>query len=473
MKKVLFYSSIILLTIVSITACVKQKFDTPPDTTNIDPNLPVNSSIWALKQKWVSQPVLIEDDITIAGVVVADDRSGNFYKQIIIQDSSSGIVVLLGRSNLYNDYPIGRKIYIKCKGLYLGAYNKFIQLGSTPDNTNSISDIPNAKISTYITKGPYTPDAIQPTKITINQLLTITPKLVGTLIQIDSAEFESSIVGLPYAQDPAIASGTDRKIEDCAGMQIVVRNSGYASFKSALLPAGKGSIKAIYSLYNSTAQLLIRDTTDINMTATRCSGNLNKVDIRTIRNMFPANTIVPNEIKIKGIVISDKSAGNIQANNIVVQDETGGVVVRFNTSTGLPKLGDEIEVNISAQTLSEYNGLLQISTLTTAKFTKISTGNIVPRLATIAQVNDSLEVWESTLVQINNVTFPAGIFYDASGNKGNVLISDGTASITHYTTKDASFILTSLPTGSKTITGILGQYNNTKQISIRNLNDIQ
>ena len=294
MKKIFLFASLFIIASIAITSCVKQKFDAPPDSTNYDPNLPVNSSIWELKQKFnvVSGiPVEITDDITISGIVVADDRSGNFYKQIVIQDTSSGIVVLIGRASLYNDFPIGRKIYIKCKGLYLGAYGKFIQLGNTPDITNSLSDIPSTKIANYIVKGSFMPDSIKPKLVSINQLTSVdaNAKLLGTLIQIDEAEFEGSIIGQPYAQDPNVASGTDRKIEDCALTQIVVRNSGYASFKNALLPAGKGSIKAIYSRYNSTGQLIIRDTNDVKMYGTRCSGNLNLVTIKSVKQLYPGS----------------------------------------------------------------------------------------------------------------------------------------------------------------------------------------
>ncbi len=478
MKKIFLFASLFIIASIAITSCVKQKFDAPPDSTNYDPNLPVNSSIWELKQKFnvVSGiPVEITDDITISGIVVADDRSGNFYKQIVIQDTSSGIVVLIGRASLYNDFPIGRKIYIKCKGLYLGAYGKFIQLGNTPDITNSLSDIPSTKIANYIVKGSFMPDSIKPKLVSINQLTSVdaNAKLLGTLIQIDEAEFEGSVIGQPYAQDPNVASGTDRKIEDCALTQIVVRNSGYASFKNALLPAGKGSIKAIYSRYNSTGQLIIRDTNDVKMYGTRCSGNLNLVTIKSVKQLYPGsgNYTLGNEMKIKGIVISDKANGNISGQNIAIQDATGGIVVRFTTTTGIPSLGDEIEVNISGQTLSEYpttnGGILQIGNLLTAKYIKTGTGTITPRIATLKQVNDSLEAWESTLVTVNNVTFPTGTY---SGSK---VITDATGSITLYTMTGASFATSTLPTTPVSVTAIVGQFTTTKQLSIRKLTDIQ
>lgn len=474
MKKIIISAAIILVTLSFFTSCIKQKFDSPPDTTNIDPKLPVNSTIWQLKQKYNGTPVQITDEITISGIVTADDRSGNFYKQIIIQDSSAAIPILIGRLSLYNDYPIGRKIYVKCKGLWLGNYGKFVQLGGAVDASNALSDIPSAKISSYIVKGNFVPDSIKPIVVNIDMLKSPDnqTKLLGCLIKLDSVQFLGSLVGMPYASSPDIASGTDRTIEDCAESQVVVRNSGYASFRAYTLPAGKGPLVAIYSRYNNNAQLLIRDTSDVQMYGNRC-GSANLVTIRSIRDMFPGtgSVTVPNQVKIKGIVISDKSAANISNQNIVIQDNTGGIVVRFSTSTGLPSLGDEVEINISAANISEFpttgGGVLQVATLSTGKILKTGTGNITPKVATLKQVNDSLEVWESTLVKVNSVTFPAGTY---SGSK---IITDPTGSITLYTASGATFSGSTLPASQKSVTAIVGQYTTTKQLSIRNLNDIQ
>jgi hypothetical protein len=189
--------------------------------------------------------------------------------------------------------------------------------------------------------------------------------------------------------------------------------------------------------------------------------------------MFPGsgNFTLGNELKIKGIVISDKTNGNINGQNIVIQDATGGIVVRFTTSTGLPSLGDEVEVNISGQTLSEYpttgGGVLQIGNLLTAKYIKTGTGSVTPRMATIKQVNDSLEVWESTLVKVDAVTFPAGTY---SGSK---IINDATGSLTLYTASTASFKDSNMPTSPSSVTAIVGQFTTTKQLSIRKLTDVQ
>lgn len=476
-NKIILSVFVALTILTGFNSCVKKEFDSPPDSTNIDPNLPVNKTIWDLKQLFTGVPTLIEDDITIAGIVVADDRSGNFYKQIIIQDTSSGIPVLIGRSGLYTDFPIGRKVYIKCKGLYLGAYGGMVQIGHTPDKDNQISDIPSGLITKYIVKGKFDLAQVTKRKVSIMELnnLNSSIKWLGTLIEIDSAEFIGSDVGVPYAQDPSIASATELEIEDCAETKIIVRNSGYASFKFALSPSGKGPLTAIYSRYNSTPQLFIRDTSDVVFTGPRCNSLLTLADIKSIRNLFPGTGTftVPMGTKIKGIVISDKSQSNINSQNVVVQDGTAGIVVRFSSSSGLPALGDEVEVNISGATLSEYFGVLQVGNLSSSKYIKTGTGTITPKTATVKQILDSLQVWESTLVKVDGATI-SGTPATYSGNK---TVTDASAStITLFTFSSASFATTNYLTGPVSITGIVGEYTTTsattKQLMMRKLADV-
>lgn len=86
-------------------------------------------SILELKSLYEKSPVYIDKDIIIGGQVVSEDKSGNIYKSLYIQDATSGIELKLGKSGLYNDYKLGQWIYVKCSGLTLGAYSGMLQLG--------------------------------------------------------------------------------------------------------------------------------------------------------------------------------------------------------------------------------------------------------------------------------------------------------------------------------------------------------
>lgn len=131
---------ILMLSLLLIFGC-KRKVEEPNNSN--PPIVIANKTIKALKAMHVMgkyQHIL--KDIIITGIVVANDKSGNFYKTICIQDTTGGISVKLEASSLYAQYPIGRQIFIRCKGLWLGDYEKLIQLGtidqSKPNNPSFI-----------------------------------------------------------------------------------------------------------------------------------------------------------------------------------------------------------------------------------------------------------------------------------------------------------------------------------------------
>src|SRR5690606_33230873 len=86
-----------------------------------------------------------------------------------IQDPTGGIELLLDQNNLYNDYPVGRKIYVKLKGLFKGDNNGLPQLGYTPDATGTLISIPYTMIDRHIVKASY-PHAIAAEPVTLAEI---------------------------------------------------------------------------------------------------------------------------------------------------------------------------------------------------------------------------------------------------------------------------------------------------------------
>lgn len=255
----------------SVSSCVKKDFDAPPDNSGYDPHLTVTHTIAQLQ---AMTPGRIDSNVVIAGVVVMDDKSGNYYKKFVIEDSTGGMEILVDQFSLYNDYPVGRKVYVKCKGLFVGAYNNNPQMGYTPDNTGNLSGIPTVLASDYIVKANY-PNPIVPDTLSLSDLSDPdnAKKYLNRLVAIKNAEFIASQVGVPYAQVANLASVTERTVEDCGGGKMVMRNSGYAKFQPYLTPSGKGTMLAIYTRYRTTPQLYIRDTSDLPFYGPRCNGS--------------------------------------------------------------------------------------------------------------------------------------------------------------------------------------------------------
>jgi hypothetical protein len=237
------------------------------------------------------------------------------------------------------------------------------------------------------------------------------------------------------------------------------------------------------SVYGTTGQFIIRDVTDAAFTGGRFVVGTCPLPVATLANIIDirnqyagASTVVAGALKIRGVVISDASNGNTNSSNCVVQDASGGIVVRFAGAHPF-LLGDSIEVNITSQTLSEFKGLLEIGgtspSVPQGNATKLGTGTITPRICTLADVNanmSSTDSWESTLLQIQNVTISGGTGATYSGTK---TLTDATGSTDLYTATGASFSATTAPTGPKTVNCVVSDYTSGVQLFIRNLTDVQ
>lgn len=272
MNKIANYFTVVLafVAVATFSACTKT-FDYPPAAT--DPSIVANTSVADLKALHTVAAALdvINDDIVVSGVIVANDQSGNFYKQLFIQDATGSIQLMLDASSLYGNYPVGRKVYIKCKGLCLSDYHGTMQLGikALVAGATSIQGIPGALISQYLIGGSLN-NPVVPIVVTLDQLGTgMQDRYMGALIQLNNFEFADTTA--TYSDTSAYKNTTNRDIKNCDGASSLIRTSGYASFAANKLAKGQGSISAIYTVYGTTKQFIIRDESDVKFDNPRCS----------------------------------------------------------------------------------------------------------------------------------------------------------------------------------------------------------
>ena len=503
-KKIQFNAWLIisaLALVFSFNACRDDQFDEPP-ITGEDPGLSVNMTLDSLKTIYKSQLtnyssipyIKIDNDWTIKATVIGDDKSGNLYKTMIVDDGTAGIAIKLDISNYYTDYPVGREVYVKLKGLTLSYYGGLVQIGGFKDTVNaspSLASIPAALVRNYIIGGTWghtvTPFTVNFADLGADGKSAAAYKWQSRLIKIEKVQFQSADAGQVWANQPALGS-VNRFLECCYSFPssiggIIVRTSGYSDFANDLTPTNSGSIIGIYSVYNTDKQLTLRDPSDCLMdTARFTSGACGSAPvppppaatlttIANIRSQFTGSaTSVNGNYKITGIVISDASTNNLNSFNVVIQDGTAGIVVRFDAAHSFA-LGDSIVVNVTGQSLSEYNGLLQVGgtspSVPIAYGTKVGTGTISPRIVTVADLASNMsgtQSWESTLVKITNVTFSTTTFTTTTS------VSDGTGTVTLYTRTAATFSGAAIPAGTS-ITALVSEFNGV-QLNARSASDI-
>jgi hypothetical protein len=251
-------------------ACVQKKFDTPSPKNNRDINFAIYKTIAELRTSMGSSGFReIKENIIITGEVIADDRTGNFYRQIIIDDGTAAIPILLDASNLYNDFPIGRKIYLRCKGLYTNFYYKLPQLGYLPNQNGFLSAIPYQLWDNYIISAEMQ-QKTKPIEVSISDAKIAKPELYNRLVSIIDIQILDTHKATQFALPANISSATNIQLMDCDSHTIAIRTSGYSSLQAIAPPKGRGKITAIYTVFNNTPQLVLRDTSEIQMRSPRC-----------------------------------------------------------------------------------------------------------------------------------------------------------------------------------------------------------
>lgn len=465
-----FSFSAFLLFILTFQACLKGDFDKPETPfANITPDKIV-SLTEVINLIKATEAVKINLDKYIEVVVVADDKSGNFYKTLIVKDLNGdrGISVSIDETDLHAKYPVGQGVYIYLKDLYIGLYEGLPTLGAAPDaaSQGSVARIPAGLIKTLFFTGK-SGLSVTPRKVNFSDLK---PELFNTLIEMEGFEFKTATPTTTYADNnPVNPLSVNHTLTNCSGNEIVLRNSGFAEFAGQIVPQGNGKVVAVYSYYRNAAQLFIRDTRDLDFTGKRCIEQSagNRVRLSELRSLFSNGTTTPPAGFVQGVVISDASTGNIVGQNMFIQDDQSGIVLRFSSNHNVP-LGKEVRVLLSGATLSEFNGLLQLSTLPNANLSIVGDGVLpTPREITVSQLGN--KAFESTLAIIKNAELSGGATYGSNG--GNITIADGTGTAILFTRSSASFAGTSLPTGKVNVTGIVSRFNN-PQIQIRNTSDV-
>ncbi len=250
---------LILIMLLNITSCVKEEFDSPP--SNIDDpaiNLDANITIKGLKELYNGADTMrITEDYILKATVISSDRRGNFYKQIIVQDETGGMSISVNISYIYEKYPEGQIIYVKCKDLYLGSSGGLTVLGhlfEEDDGTIKHGRMEEELVEEHIIKSFFN-KPIEPKTYTIEELKNA-DSITNTLVRIENVQFKASELKTLFAD----SENENRHLIDTGFNEIILRTSQYSQFAIDELPQGNGSIIAVFGKYNSDIQLYIKYT---------------------------------------------------------------------------------------------------------------------------------------------------------------------------------------------------------------------
>lgn len=221
------------------------------------PPPPATTSIGALRELLAGASVTVQGDIVVAGTVTADDRSGNFYRTLAIEDEGAGMEVRAAVDRLHIDYPVGCRVTLRLRGLALGSSYGVLQAGAPPAAgsrypTDYIPSRPALDAVLVRHDEAATPPV--PARLSLDGL---TPELCGTLVRVDGLRYA------PEELEEGSWSGYKRFVDD-RGRAIHTYVSPYADFADEEPPVSLCTLRGILQYESSGGRYLIklRDATD-------------------------------------------------------------------------------------------------------------------------------------------------------------------------------------------------------------------
>ncbi|NGM63200.1 hypothetical protein G5B30_14920 [Sphingobacterium sp. SGG-5] len=213
-----------------------------------------------------------------------------------------------------------------------------------------------------------------------------------------------------------------------------------------------------------------------------------RLSVASLRELYEGQTITLNEQNVgitplSGTIISDISSGNVEPGKFVMvqnfADERNDVIVTAGITVSLESAepvtfakGDSVVFDIRGATLTRENGSLEVQGIRSAAIYKIRSNCVVePISLTLAELSADFDKYESMLVQIT----AADVLPIDGGTKyeGTKRLNDGSGvnNVNIYTSPDATFASEEMPTNAN-FRGIATSVNDTKQIRIRNTDDV-
>lgn len=262
----------VALTAAVFTSCVN---DDDYSIPNLECNEPVITdsikSVESIYNQATAVATLYEGNHAIEGYVVSSDKGGNFYKVIYMNsaDGEIGFSVAVNQSDLFIDYGVGRKVYIKLNGLYTQIRNNTLQIGALYNG--NVGQIATPEYRKALIRSC---DVVQESSL-VNELTLadVNDSNLGKLIEFNGVQFADDALGQNYYNSSNVLGGeTNHLITDATGATLIFRTGQYAEYSGTPVSSKSGKIRGILTKFGSTYQFVSRYTTDIQLTEGRIGG---------------------------------------------------------------------------------------------------------------------------------------------------------------------------------------------------------
>ncbi len=318
-NKVCFF--ILTMSLAFVLGCAPDKnFNTPDNLCNSD--IVATISLEDLKNIYVDGVIEIQEDLVLEVIVISSDKEGNFFSVLHCQDKTinptGGIQLEVDLQNLHLQYPVGAKVFIKLKGLYLGKSKETYKIGGlfTSFGNLSVGRLPAISLKEHVFLSCEEQQKLKPTVVEISQL---SDQHINTLVTFNNVEFLEEELELPFADEK---EETERTLQNCDEDILKLVSSGYSNFYDSILPDLNGTITGVLSKSSKEYQLTIRSLDDLNFNKERCVEEITEF---TSDAIFISELADPNNTSLgRYVELYNASDSKLSLNKWALQRYTNG-----------------------------------------------------------------------------------------------------------------------------------------------------
>ena len=479
-------TAIALLSLFAITSCVKDDDYEIPNPNGEKPLPPFSGKVVTFDvatAQATNTVVTYGADEAIEGYVISSDEGGNFYKKIYIQneEKTKGVTVVINKSGLYTEFPLGAKVQLRLKGLTSQANNGGVDFGDGiyqgNNNRTGVGQMSEATYKKHLFEKGGTRKTLAELAKADTSINTLKVEAnVNQLITLKGVHFKTEDVGKEMHQKTNDArQGTDYTLTDAQGNTIPFRTSRYAKFKDEKVPAGTLDITGVLTKFGQNWQFMISNYADIVVVSGGTStGTQTNTTVETIEasTATAASFVEGKKVKLHGnLTVEGTKAYILFSDGTKIQLYTRNFKnISNENKTNLKENGKEVTVT---GTFGKFNNTLQISYEQDSDLVWGASNNNPNPPATVETVEASTAT-AANFVEGKKVKLHGNLTVE--GTKSYIVFSDGTK-IQLYIKNFKNLSKESkdnLKINGKevTVTGTFSKHNTTLQIAYEQDSDL-
>lgn len=220
------------------------------------------------------------DTIAITGIVISSDESRNIENELYIKDETGALVIALQGNDLYQSFPMGSEVFLRCAGLQVSSSDKRVSLSDgSPILFNSTDSIIYLTGNTGSTSAEFV------------VLSNVDDSYLNRYIRFGGYQFPENAVGETFVQNTA---ETSWELSNSNGDVTTLIFSPKATFGSSEIPDGAGLVHGLLTKDNGDFVVRVNFLEDMEFSSERRAPFV-KMEFEYGENTLPYQIMFPRD----------------------------------------------------------------------------------------------------------------------------------------------------------------------------------